>query len=90
MTKTILERLKTLLLNEYNIDVGLIKTDAPIQSLGLDSLDMVDFFYAIEKEFKIKLPTQNLDLKSVQDLIALVERTVKEQTPGQPLNPKTE
>jgi acyl carrier protein len=90
MTKTILERLKTLLLDQYNIDVGSIKPEAPIESIGLDSLDMVDFFYAIEQEFKIKLPTPNLNLKSIQDLVDLVERTVKEQTPQEPLNRTTE
>jgi len=84
------ERLKTLLSKQYNIDANFdtasIKAEDPIQSLGLDSLDMVDFFYAIEKEFKVKIPTKDLKLKSIQDLIDLVERAVKEQAPADPIN----
>lgn len=82
----VLDRLKALLLNQYNIDAGSVQTGAPIQSLGLDSLDMVDFFYSIEQEFKIKLPTENLQLKTVQDLLDLVERTVEAQKPTAPPN----
>ncbi len=83
---SIQERLATLLFQQYNIDPASVKMAAPIQSLGLDSLDIVDVFYGIEKEFKIKLPTQNLDLKSIQDLVDLVERTVKEPSPQEPGN----
>jgi len=83
---TILERLKQLLFKQYAIDGALIKTEAPFESLGLDSLDIVDFFYAIEKEFDIKIPTQNLNLNSIQDVVDLVERTVQEQHPQPPSN----
>lgn len=87
---TTLERLKDLLFKQYAIDGALIKTDTPFkslfESLGLDSLDIVDVFYSIEKEFNIKIPTQNLSLNSIQDLVDLVERTVQEQHPQPPPN----
>jgi len=44
------------------------------------------FIYANEKEFKIKIPTENLKLNSVQDLVDLVERTLQKQNPQQPPN----
>ena len=81
------ERLTTLLVNQYNIDPASINMEAPFHSLGLDSLDFVDVIYSIEKEFKIKLATQNLDVKSIQDLVDLVERTIKEQGPQEPSIP---
>jgi len=80
------ERLKDLLFKQYAIDGANIKMDAPIDSLGLDSLDIMDFIYAIETEFKIKIPTENLKLNSVQDLVDLVERTLQKQNPQQPPN----
>ncbi len=83
---TTLERLKQLLFKQYAIDGAGIKTEAPIDSLGLDSLDMLDFFYAIEKEFNIKIPTENFNFHSIQDLVDLVERTVQEQNPQPPPN----
>ncbi len=83
---TTLERLKQLLFKQYAIDGALIKTEAPFDSLGLDSLDVVDLFYAIEKEFNIKIPTENLKFNSIQDVVDLVERAVQEQSPPPPPN----
>lgn len=53
-----------------------------IDDLGLDSLDAVELAIAVERKFNIDVPEEELTkLKTVADMVALVERRVAE-APG--------
>lgn len=57
---------------------GLIP-DAQLESLGLDSLSVIEFMFNIEDEFKIKLPDERVEIKTIQDIANIVERLLAEQ-----------
>jgi acyl carrier protein len=53
-----------------------------VEDLGLDSLDAVELAIAVERKFNIEVPEEELTkLKTVSDMVALVERRVQE-APG--------
>jgi acyl carrier protein len=53
-----------------------------IEDLGLDSLDAVELAISVERKFDIEVPEEELTkLKTVADMIALVESRLK-QAPG--------
>ena len=55
MTKEeIIEKLRTVLADEFEVDIDIIQPEAPLmQTLDLDSLDMVDIVVLINQHFGI-------------------------------------
>lgn len=54
--KDIIERIKTILIDEFEVEDELIKPDSHLyEELELDSLDSVDLIVALENEFGFKI-----------------------------------
>jgi acyl carrier protein len=73
------ERIKKLFLENFDFDEARLQPAATIESLGLDSLDKIEFMFALEKEFDIKIPDREVTLNSIQDMIDVIDRLVAEQ-----------
>jgi acyl carrier protein len=73
------ERIKKLFLDNYEFPEERLSPEATIESIGLDSLDKIEFLFALEKEFNIKIPDREVTLNSLQDVISVVERLAVEQ-----------
>jgi acyl carrier protein len=75
----IFEKVKTVFVEEFEIEEGLITKDSLIfGELGLDSLDSVDLIVALEKTFNFKIDRANdspviAQIRSIQDIINYVE-----------------
>lgn len=78
MTDT-LERLAAVLAKDPKLAPGRVTPDAPLDSLGIDSLGLVDVMWNVEDEFRIKVPLRMPELRTVADLVAYVDRLVGEQ-----------
>lgn len=76
---TTFERIKKLFLENVDFPVERLHPEATIESIGLDSLDKIEFLFALEKEFDIKIPDREVKLDSIQDMISVIERLVAEQ-----------
>ncbi len=74
-----LERVKSLFQENYDVPLEMLQPEATIESLGLDSLDKIEFLFALEKEFKIKIPDRGVTFRSVQDIINVIERLARDQ-----------
>ncbi|MGC8736882.1 MAG: phosphopantetheine-binding protein, partial [Dissulfurimicrobium sp.] len=74
-----LERIKKVFLENFDFKEDALRPEMTIDSLGLDSLDKVDFLFALENEFDIDIPDGQVKLNSIQDVVDTVERLVKEQ-----------
>jgi acyl carrier protein len=72
-------RIKKLFLDNYGFPEERLCPEASIESIGLDSLDKIEFLFALEKEFNIKIPDREVTLNSLQDVISVVERLAVEQ-----------
>ncbi|MGH8206770.1 MAG: acyl carrier protein [Steroidobacteraceae bacterium] len=53
---TTLEQLSQILVQHYKIDPARLTVDAPLESLGIDSLGMAELLFFIEDEFHLTLP----------------------------------
>ncbi len=73
------ERVRKLFLTNYDFSEDRLRPEATIESIGLDSLDKVEFLFALEKEFDIKIPDREVRLVTLQDVITSVDRLVAEQ-----------
>lgn len=70
----IIEKIRTTLAEEFEIDVEQIQPDAPLmQTLELDSLDLVDMVVLIDKNFGFTVTAKDFaGIKTFQDFYNLV------------------
>ncbi len=74
-----LERVKSLFQENYDMPVEMFQPEATIESIGLDSLDRIEFLFALEEEFDIKIPDREVRFNTIQDIINVIEKLVHEQ-----------
>ena len=75
MDKPILERLTNLLVDQLGIRASLVKPEANLsKDFGADSLDCVEMAIAVEEEFYLEIPDEDIEkIKTVQDIVDYLE-----------------
>lgn len=78
------ERIKKLFIDSLELKAEALKPEVTLDSLGLDSLDKIEFMFVLEDEFKIKIPDRDVKITTIQDMIDAIDRLVAEQhdSPG--------
>ncbi len=84
-TMTTIERIKKLFLENFDFPEDRLQPDAMIESIGLDSLDKIEFMFELEKEFDIKIPDREVKLSSIREMVDVIDRLVAEQHENQEL-----
>jgi acyl carrier protein len=79
---TTLERLKHLFSTHFSYNMEELTAATTLENLGLDSLDIIDFMFDIENEFKIRIPDQEFRVRTIQDMVDAVDRFISEQNTG--------
>lgn len=79
---TTFDTLKQIVIDKFDIEAEKIVPEATLESLGLDSLDTFDMIFSAEETFSIKVPNSEVDIKTVEDVVNLIDRLVKEQAPA--------
>ena len=71
-----IETVKSIL--SEKIDVANLKEEDSLQSLGLDSLDLVEVMLAIEDKLSIEFTSDEIaQLSTLKDVVKLIERKTK-------------
>jgi acyl carrier protein len=78
MTST-LERLSAILMKDYKLQPDRLTLDAPLDSLGIDSLGTVELLWNIEDSFQIKLPSDPVELPTLGDVARYVDGLIASQ-----------
>jgi acyl carrier protein len=75
------EQLSSILAEEFEIDPAIITPEAPLmQTLNLDSLDLVDMVVLIDKNFGVTLTGPDfVNVVSFQDFFDLIVRKTSEK-----------
>lgn len=74
-----LQTIQRMMAEQFELEEEKLTPDAELESLGLDSLSVIEFMFNIEDEFSIKLPDERVELKTIQDVVSVVDRLVAEQ-----------
>ena len=77
----IIEKIRTTLAEEFEIEIDLIQSEAPLmQTLELDSLDLVDLVVLVEQNFGFNVTGQDFaGIKTFQDFYDLVITRMNEK-----------
>ena len=79
MTSTF-ERLSAILMKDYKLSPDRLTLDAPLEGLGIDSLGTVELLWNIEDAFKIKLPSDPVNLPTLGDVVSFIDDLVLRQS----------
>ena len=61
MNTQIFETIAEVLRNQFDVEAVRIRADATLDSLGLDSLSLMEFVFAVEDRFLVRVPEDRLD-----------------------------
>jgi acyl carrier protein len=72
---TVFEKLSDLLVDQFGISRERINPEATIESLELDSLEIVDLVGILEDEFRVNIDGDGFgELSCVSDIVKLIEQ----------------
>jgi acyl carrier protein len=70
----ILQRLKKVIPEKVDVDAGQLEPDAKLADIGIDSFSLIELVFVAEEEFGIKIPIEGLQVTTVGDVLAVIER----------------
>ena len=86
MTHSVKDRVIAIIAEQAVLDVKDVHMDSTLESLGIDSLGLVESIFAIEEAFDISVPfnandptESDFDISSVASIVAAVEALVADQ-----------
>lgn len=70
-----LERMKPIIAEQLNVEEDVIKAEASFkEDLGADSLDLFELVMALEEEFGVEIPSEDLEsIATVADVVAYLK-----------------
>jgi acyl carrier protein len=74
-----MQRVKKLFVENFAFSDDQLKPEATLDSLGLDSLDKIDFMFILEKEFDLRIPDRDVTIITIQDMLDVIEKLSTEQ-----------
>jgi acyl carrier protein len=73
---TILKRLRMLAKEGVDVDPEVLTPDALLSDIGIDSFSLIELVFLVEEEFKITIPFEGLEVKTVGDVVDVIEQNV--------------
>lgn len=61
MNTQIFDTIAEVLTNQFNVEPARVRGNATLESLGLDSLALMEFVFAVEDRFLVRVPEDQLD-----------------------------
>jgi acyl carrier protein len=84
--KTTLEAVQEILEKKFSLPTEALHAEATLESLKLDSLDLIETLFEVEDEFQIRIPQDQGDgvkMTTIQDIVDVINRLVAQQQPAQ-------
>ncbi len=76
------ERLRCILVKDYQLAPEAVTMQANLESLGIDSLGVAELLFSIEDEFRVTLPPEPAELNSVGDVVNYIDALVAGRKPA--------
>ena len=74
-----LQTIQSMMVKQFDLKPENLTPEATLESLGLDSLSVIEFTFNLEDELKITMPDERVELKTLQDVVNLVDKLIAEQ-----------
>jgi acyl carrier protein len=85
VTDDVTVRVLRVIADNQKKDLSLVNVDSSFEELGIDSMDAVNIVFALENEFGINVPDEQMKtIRSVRDIVEGVQKLVAEGPPADP------
>ena len=85
MSEELTQRVLKTIATSKRIPVEQVTIDSEFQQLGIDSMDAVEILFALENEFDISIPDEEVrNVRNVRQMVAGVEKLVAAKAAGAP------
>jgi acyl carrier protein len=74
-----LQTIQRMMVEQFDLKLENLSPDTQLDSLGLDSLSVIEFMFSLEDELKIRLTDERAELKTVGDVASFVDKIIAEQ-----------
>lgn len=78
--QTSFERLRAIVVKDYKLDVDQVGLETPLEALGIDSLGLADMLFNVEDEFHIFVPPEQVDLRTIGDVVNFIDALIAAQS----------
>ena len=74
----IFEKVKTVIVEQLGIDESSVRMESSfLDDLGADSLDIVEFIMALEEEFGLEIPDEDVEkIVTVKDVVEYISENI--------------
>jgi acyl carrier protein len=72
----ILDRLLMVVPDKVGIDPGLMQIDAQLTDIGIDSFSLIELVFLAEEEFRVTIPLDGLEVKTVGDVVDVIQQRI--------------
>jgi acyl carrier protein len=76
------ERLRAILVKDYQLAPDTVTMQADLEALGIDSLGVAELLFSIEDEFRVTLPPEPAELNSVGEVVSYIDALVAGRKPA--------
>ena len=77
MSDELIERVRKVIATSKRIPLETVTNESDFQQLGIDSMDAVEILFALENEFDINIPDDEVrSVRSVRDMCEGVEKLI--------------
>jgi len=85
MSDELIERVRKVIATSKRIPEDRVTIDSAFEELGIDSMDAVEILFALENEFDINIPDEEVkNVRNVRQMVEGVERLVAAKTASTP------
>ena len=85
MSEELTQRALKTIATSKRIPVETVTIDSEFQQLGIDSMDAVEILFALENEFDISIPDEEVrNVRNVRKMVEGVEKLVAAKAAGAP------
>ena len=77
-TEEMFEKVKTVIVEQLGIDESSVRMESSfLDDLGADSLDIVEFIMALEEEFGLEIPDEDVEkIVTVKDVVEYISENI--------------
>jgi acyl carrier protein len=76
MTATVFDTITDVLVSQFQVEAAKVVTTAKLSDLGLDSLSLVEFVFALEDRLGLRIPEDKLDPRQAELTLDDVRRAL--------------
>jgi len=74
-----LQTIQRMMVEQFDLELEDLTPDAQLEGLGLDSLSVIEFMFNLEDELKVKLPEERIEIKTIGDVVNILDKIIAEQ-----------